>query len=259
MYRFIPALQHARELILGGDLGEILQFRSQFLLAFAVDPEVPTSWRFDRAIAGAGALGDLGSHHIDMARFLVGEVASVTSLVKTVIGERRGGAATNDDVFAAIAELENGATAVFEASRIAGNHGLTSRIEVDGTRGSLAFEFERLNEIRVSRRGESGFRTYLVTQAEHPFSDFWLPVGIQGQHPISWADCFAHQAHAMLSAIAAEQPLPEHVPTFRDGYRVAQVVETIESAARARAWLPVEYAELEEDVVKVAAAGAETP
>jgi predicted dehydrogenase len=244
MYRFIPALQHARELIRGGELGDILHYRSQFLLAFAVDPEVPTSWRFDRAVAGAGALGDLGSHHIDLARFLVGEIASVTSLVKTVIPERRGGTATNDDAFCAIAELDNGASAVFEASRVAGNHGLTSRIEVDGTKGSLAFDFERLNEIRVSLRGTPGFRNYLVTHAEHPYSDFWLPVGIQGQHPISWADCFAHQAHAMLTAIAAEQPLPDHAPTFRDGYRVAQVVDTIEAAAQARTWLPVEYDEL---------------
>jgi predicted dehydrogenase len=244
MYRFIPALQHARELILGGELGEILHYRSQFLLSFAVDREVPTSWRFDRAVAGAGALGDLGSPHIDLARFLVGEIANVTSLVKTVIPERRGGAATNDDTFAAIAELETGASAVLEASRIAGNHGLTSRIEVDGTKGSLAFEFERLNELRVSLRGQPGFRSYLVTQAEHPYSDFWLPVGIQGQHPISWADCFAHQAHTMLTAIATEQPLPDHAPTFRDGYRVAQVVDTIEAAAQARTWLPVEYSEL---------------
>jgi predicted dehydrogenase len=174
----------------------------------------------------------------------VGEIASVTSLVKTVIPERRGGAATNDDAFAALAELDNGASAVFEASRVAGNHGLTSRIEVDGTKGSLAFDFERLNELRVSLRGKPGFRTYLVTQAEHPYSDFWLPVGIQGQHPISWADCFAHQAHTMLTAIAADQPLPDHSPTFRDGYRVAQVVDTIEAAAQTRAWLPVEYAEL---------------
>jgi predicted dehydrogenase len=253
MYRFIPALQHARELILGGELGEILHFRSQFLLAFAVDPEVPTSWRFDRSVAGAGALGDLGSHHIDLARFLVGEIASVTSLVKTVIPERKGGAATNDDAFSAIAELEGGASAVFEASRIAGNHGLTSRIEVDGTKGSLAFSFERLNEISLSLRGKPGFRTYLVTQAEHPYSDFWLPVGIQGQHPISWADCFAHQAHCMLGAIASGQSLPEFAPTFRDGYRVAQVVDTIEAAANSRTWKAVHYATLENDTTAAAA------
>lgn len=244
MYRFIPALQHARELIGAGELGEILHYRSQFLLSFANDRNVPTSWRFDRDVAGAGALGDLGSHHIDLARFLVGEVSRVASLVKTVIPQREGGTATNDDVFAAIAELDNGATAVFEASRIAGNHALTSRIEVDGTRGSLGFEFERLNEIRVARRGEPGFSSYLVSGAAHPLSDFWLPVGIQGQHPISWTDCFAHQAHAMLAAISGEQPLVDVTPTFRDGYRVAQVVDTIEAAAQERRWLPVEYSDL---------------
>jgi len=245
MYRFIPALAFARQLIEAGELGEVLHFRARFLLSFAVDAEVPFSWRFDREVAGAGALGDLGAHHIDLARFLVGEVASVATATEIRVPERPGGTVTNDDAFVAIARLDDGATATFEGSRIAGNHGLTSRVEVDGTRGSLAFDFERLNELVVSQRGTPGFRTVLVTQAEHPFSDFWFPVGIQGQHPISWADCFAHQAHCMLSAIAAGRALPPEAATMADGYRVAEVVDTMARAAQERSWLDVVYRQLE--------------
>jgi predicted dehydrogenase len=249
MYRFIPALALARQMIAAGELGEIRHFRARFLLSFATDPEVAMSWRFDHDVAGAGALGDLGSHHVDLARFLVAEIESVASSTHIYVPVRRGGTVTNDDAFVAIARLGNGATATFEGSRVAGNHGLTSCVEIDGERGSLAFDFERLNELRISERGMPGFRTVLVTQAEHPYSDFWFPVGIQGQHPISWADCFAHQAHCMLSAIAGGRALPPEAPTFADGYRVAEVVDTIVRASGERAWLDVEYRELEDPVV----------
>lgn len=242
--RFIPALAHARDLIAAGELGEVLHFRSRFLMGFGLDPAVPFSWRFNRAVAGAGALGDLGSHHIDLARFLVGEIQQVSARTRTFMPHRPGGRVSNDDAFVAIAELEGGATATFEASRIAGNHNVTSRVEIDGSKGSLAFDFERLNELTVAERGRPGFRTFLVTGASHPYSDFWFPVGIQGQHPIGWADLFTHQAHAMLSSIADGAPsLPESVPTFRDGYRVAEVVATIEHAAEEKQWLRVPYRE----------------
>jgi predicted dehydrogenase len=201
------------------------------------------SWRFDKQIAGAGALGDLGSHHIDLARFLIGEVSRCAALTTTLIANRPGGQVTNDDAFVAIAELSNGATATFEGSRVAGNHSLTSRIEVDGERGSIRFDFERLNELSISERGRHGFRTYLVTQAEHPLSNFWFPVGIQGQHPIGWADCFAHQAHCMLTAVGGKSALPEYAPTFRDGYRVAETIETVQRAAETGTWETVKFRE----------------
>ncbi len=247
MYRFIPALQHARELIRSGALGEIVHFRARFLLSFAAVRVIPMSWRFDREIAGSGALGDLGSHHVDLARFLVGEVERCAGLTKTFVAERPGGRVTNDDAFVAIAELADGATASFEASRVAGGHRLTHRVEVDGTEGSLAFDFERLNELVVGRRDGAGMSTVFVTGPQHPYSDFWFPVGVQGQHPIGWADCFAHQAHCMLSAIAAGERLPEHAPTFRDGYRVAEAIDAIERAAAEGRWETVAYRDLPTD------------
>jgi predicted dehydrogenase len=181
---------------------------------------------------------------VDLARFLVADVECVAAATEIYVRERPGGTVTNDDAFVAIGRLMNGATATFEGSRVAGNHGLTSHVEVDGSRGSLAFDFERLNELTISERRKPGFRTILVTQADHPYSDFWFPVGIQGQHPISWADCFAHQAHCMLSAIAARRELPPTTPTFADGYQVAQVIDTIARAAEERTWLRVPYREL---------------
>jgi predicted dehydrogenase len=241
MYRSIPALALARRMLISGELGEVRHFRARFLLAFASDPSVPSSWRFDADVAGPGALGDLGSHHIDLARFLVGEIESVAAATQIYVPERAGGQVTNDDAFVALGKFGNGAMATFEGSRVAGNHGLTSRVEVDAERGSLAFDFERLNELLVSERGTPGFRTLLATQPEHPYSDFWFPVGIQGQHPISWADCFAHQAHWLLAAVARERELPVEAPTFEDGYRVAEVVDTIARAAETQTWLDVSY------------------
>jgi predicted dehydrogenase len=155
--------------------------------------------------------------------------------------DRPGGSVTNDDAFVAIAELDNGVAASFEGSRVAGNHGVTNRIEIDGTKGSLSFTLERLNELQLSQRGRPGFTTYLVTQSEHPYSDFWFPVGIQGQHPVGWADCFAHQAHCMLAALADGTRLPDFAPTFRDGYRVAEVVQAIQESSERRAWIEVAY------------------
>jgi predicted dehydrogenase len=241
MYRSIPALALARQMLASGELGKVRHFRARFLLAFASDTSVPKSWRFDGRLAGPGALGDLGSHHIDLARFLVGEVESVAAATEIYLPERSGGEVTNDDAFIALAELAGGATATFEGSRVAGNHGLTSQVEVDAEGGSLAFDFERLNELRISERGTPGFRTVLATQLGHPYSDFWFPVGIQGQHPISWADCFAHQAHWLLAAVASGGELPDEAPTFEDGYRVAEIVDTIARAAQERTWLDVVY------------------
>ncbi|WP_238008849.1 Gfo/Idh/MocA family oxidoreductase [Dactylosporangium sp. AC04546] len=243
MYRFIPAIRYAHELIAAGELGEVLHFRSRFLMSFALDRDLPMSWRLDKAVAGAGALGDLGSHHIDLARFLVAEPVTVAAHAHTFIHDRPGGRVSNDDSFAAVARLANGATASFEASRVAGGHGLSSRIEIDGTKGSLLFDLERLNELSVSLTGAPGFRTFLVTAPEHPWADFLFPVGVQGQHPIGWEVCFAHQAQTMLRAIDSGEALPDTAPTFRDGYRVAEVVDSIDRATGSGSWEPVTYRE----------------
>jgi len=226
MYRFVPALRLAKKMITAGDIGEVRHYRSTFLLNM-VEIGSGLSWRFDQDIAGAGALGDLGSHYIDQARYLVGEVTEVTALSKTWTTDPTWKIRNvNDDWFAAVAFLDNGATAVFEASRVDVPHALTGRIEIDGTEGSLRFELERLNELehRVPGRGPC---TLMAVCPEHPFSDFFLPVGLQGSHPVGWRDCFAFQLHEMVSAIVEQRELGPDVATLRDGYRVAEIVDTI--------------------------------
>jgi predicted dehydrogenase len=138
MHRSIPALNLAREMIRSGELGEVRHFRSRFLLNMLTGG--PLSWRFSRSQAGLGALGDLGSHHIDQARFLVGEVTTVAAMSKTWSKDsNREILDVNEDSFVCAAELDNGASASFEASRVATAHNLGGFIEVDGSTASLGF------------------------------------------------------------------------------------------------------------------------
>ena len=238
--RFVPALRLAREMVAGGELGEIHHYRAEFLMDTAIDTEQAMSWRFDRR-QGFGALGDLGAHHIDLARYIVGEVREVAGLLKTAVTERHGAAIGVDDAFTAVATLENGALATFVASRIAGGHGVTSRIGVDGTKGSLVWEMERLNELQVAGP-DRGYRTLQVVRHDHPFGDFWWSGGIQGQHSISWIDCFVHQAYHMLEAVAGDVAVAPLAASFEDGYRVAKICDTIADAAASGQRLAVAFA-----------------
>jgi predicted dehydrogenase len=233
MYRFVPALRLARQMIAAGDIGKVRHYRSTFLLNM-LEPGAGLSWRFDRDNAGAGALGDLGSHYIDQARYLVGEVTEVTALSKTWTTDPAGKIKNvNDDWFGAVAFLENDATAVFEACRVDAPHALTGRIEIDGTEGSLRFEVERLNELEHRVPGQ-GPRTLMALRPGHPFNDFFLPVGLQGSHPVGWRDCFAFQIYEMVSAIVQQREISPEAATLRDGYRVAEIVDTIARSAQTR-------------------------
>lgn len=238
MHRSIPALNLAREMIRSGELGEVRHFRSRFLLNMLTG--APLSWRFSRSQAGLGALGDLGSHHVDQARFLVGEVASVAAMTSTWSKDSAGQVTdVNDDAFVCAARLDNGASASFEASRVASAHNLGGFIEVDGSKRSIAFHMERLNEL-VILEPKRGPRVQLVTQEGHPYSDFWLPIGIQGQHPLGWSECFAHQARHMLEAIECDRPVPPRA-TFEDGYRAAETVEAIAGSGESRRFEDVTF------------------
>ncbi|PWJ88864.1 oxidoreductase family protein [Mesorhizobium loti] len=197
----------------------------------------PLNWRFSKAQAG---LGDLGSHHIDQAHFLVGEVAEVAAMTGTWSKDSSNQILdVNDDAFVCAARLENGATASFEATRVAGAHNLGGFIEVDGTKGSVAFHMERLNEL-VIYEPKRGPRVQMVTQAGHPYSDFWLPMGIQGQHPLGWNECFAHQARHMLEAVEGGKPIAPRA-TFEDGYRVAETVDAIARSAESGTFKTVRF------------------
>lgn len=239
IHRFIPALQLAREMVEAGELGEVRQFRSNFLLDM-IGPTGGPTWRFDRRVAGSGAVGDLGSHHIDVARFVVAEVSEVAAFTTTWTKDPSGRISSlNDDAFVAIAKLDNGATAIFEASRVATAHSLSGRIEIDGTRASLAWSMERLNELVVREPG-LGPRAQPVTGPWHPMEGFWLPGGLQGSHPLGWNECFSHQAHDILG-LAAGKLDSSVAATFEDGYRVAEIVSAIEVAAATGVRVPVSF------------------
>jgi predicted dehydrogenase len=244
VFRFIPALRLARDIVRGGTIGDVLHFRSSYLMSTALEPGQPMSWRFDRAVAGTGAIGDLGAHHIDQARFIVGEISEVGALGKTHVPERDGRKVEVDDAFVAIARFENGAIGTIEGSRIACGYGHTGRVQVDGTKGSIKFDVERLNELDIADGISSGFRTIQAVRAGHPFADFWFDGGIQGSHPIGWAECFVHQVHHLLTAIATRRTVGPMAATFEDGYRAAEVCDAMIRSWRSGSREAVQYRSL---------------
>jgi len=226
-YRFMPAIREAKRRIEAGEIGDILHYRSRFLISSSLGEARTKGWRDDKAAAGSGALGDLGSHHIDLCRYLAGEPRRIGAMTRLAVpADRAGQKIETDDAVVAIAELSNGGLATLEASRVAGGHLVTSDIEIDGTRGSLAFSMQRLNELRLAGR-DGGFRTIPVERPEHPFYGYWYPAG----HPIGWAQSFTHQAIHMLEAVAGHHKIAPLAATFEDGYRCAEVADTILRAA----------------------------
>jgi predicted dehydrogenase len=218
-YRFVPAVRLARELLEAGELGEVVHFRLRYLQGWSWDAD-PQAWRFDPEQAGTGVLGDLGSHAIDLARYLAGEISSVSAGVRTIVPGRR-----VDDHFVAAVEFESGVLGTLESSQLARGHANSNAFEVNGTKGSLAFDAERLNELQVG--DERGFRRVLVTEPGHPYMRFWWPPG----HIIGWAETFVHEVGHMLEAIAGEHDVAPHGATFEDGYRCAEVIEAIVRSA----------------------------
>jgi predicted dehydrogenase len=211
-YRFVPAVRLAREMLEAGDLGDIYHFRGSYLQEWGdIDDQV---WRFERATAGSGALGDLGAHVLDLARYLVGEVKSVSGGTRTFKEGR-----DVDDAFEAVVEFEGGAIGTVEASRFCPGRKNAFTWEINGSKGSIAFDLERLNELQVNLRGSKpgeraqGFRDVLVSEADHPFWEHWWPHG----HIIGWEHSFVHEIHHLLTAIAEDGDVAPHGATFEDG------------------------------------------
>ena len=214
-YRFVPAVRLARKMLEAGELGEIRHFRGRYLQEWgATDAE---AWRFEKEAAGSGALGDLGAHVVDLARYLVGEIGSVAAVTATFQPGRE-----VDDAFEAVVEFESGAVGTIEATRFAPGRKNAFSWEINGSDGSLSFDLERLNELYVSQ-GTQGFRTVLVSEADHPFWEWWWPPG----HTIGWEHTFVHEIHHLLSAIAQNSEVAPHGATFEDGYRAAAVCDAI--------------------------------
>jgi len=246
-YRFVPAIQYAKELIESDELGEIRHVRGRYLQDWLVDPDAPWAWRMDADLAGSGALGDLGAHTVDLARFLVGERAGdierVSGQLQTFVEERpvytddgetveEYRPVTVDDAYTAQAEFENGAVGSFEASRFATGHKNDHAIEIHGSKGSLKFSLERLNELEVLTGDSRGYETVLVTDETDPYVGNWWPPG----HVIGWEHTFVHESFEFLSAVDSGG---EFSPSFDDAYEVQQVLDAIERADDRGEWVTV--------------------
>jgi predicted dehydrogenase len=230
-YRFVPAVRLARQVIESGEIGELRHFRGSYLQDWgAADSD---AWRFDKSVAGSGALGDLGAHVVDLARYLVGEIASVSASVTAFWPGRE-----VDDAVESVVAFDNGAVGTIEATRFATGRRNSFRWEINGSNGSIAFDMERLNELQVHYAGSTpgrstqGFRTVLVTETDHPFWEHWWPPG----HILGWGDTFVHELHHFLAAIRDDSDVAPHGATLEDGYRAAEVcdamVRSSESGAR---------------------------
>jgi predicted dehydrogenase len=244
-YRFVPAVRLAREMLEAGELGEINHFRASYLQEWLADPTFSMVWRLDKALAGSGALGDLGTHVIDLARYLVGEIATVSGATKTFVPDRPGGEVTVDDAFESIVEFEHGAIGTIEASRFALGRKNSLTFEINGSKGSVAFDLERLNELQVCLAGSTpgtraqGFRRVLVSEADHPFWAHWWPPG----HVLGWEHTFVHELHHLLSAIREDGDVEPHGASLRDGYRASEVADAVVRSAQTGARVEVAYRE----------------
>ncbi|MEV4364491.1 Gfo/Idh/MocA family oxidoreductase [Nonomuraea sp. NPDC049625] len=243
-YRRVPAVALARRFVEEGMLGAIRHVRAQYLQDWIVDPEFPLVWRLQKDKAGSGALGDIGAHIIDVAEFITGErLTGVAALTETFVKERPlaassaglsagggtgRGAVTVDDAALFIGRLSGGGLASFEATRFATGRKNALRIEINGALGSLAFDFESMNDLwfhdHTIDSAEHGFRRVLVTEPDHPYAGAWWPPG----HGLGYEHTFVHETKDFLEAIAAGT---DPTPSFEDGLRVQRVLAAVEQSA----------------------------
>jgi predicted dehydrogenase len=257
-YRRTPALAYARELVRDGRLGTIRHIRASYLQDWIVDEDFPLVWRLDKDKAGSGALGDIGAHILDLAQYVTGHrLAGISALTETFVKTRplagsssglqalpglgtssglRGqgqdkaerGTVTVDDAAVVIGRTAEGALATFEATRFATGRKNAIRHEVNGSLGSLAFDFEDLNELwfhdHTTPPESAGFRRILVTEPNHPYAGAWWPPG----HGLGYDHAFVHQAADFARCIArGEQP----EPSFAEGLQIQRLLDAAETSA----------------------------
>jgi predicted dehydrogenase len=248
-YRTVPALALAKKIISDGLIGRVFHWRSVYLQDWIIDPSFPLVWRLDKSVAGSGSLGDLAAHSIDIANWLVGDVAEVSSNLTTFVKRRpklaattgglsaRGSAemgdVTVDDAVIALVKFKNGAIGTIEATRFAAGNRNGNRFEINGDKGAIRFNVERLNELEYFSRqdadGLQGWRTINVTEGTHPYAEGWWPAG----HIIGWGETFVHQVVNLMGAIARDE-MPS--PNFVDGLKCQQVLEAIEKSNQSARW-----------------------
>ncbi|MBO0997540.1 Gfo/Idh/MocA family oxidoreductase [Bacillus sp. SD075] len=249
-YRFAPAVQFAKKLIDEGRLGEIRHIRGTYLQEALIDPNLPISWRSKKEITGYGVLGDIGSHSLDLARFLVGEFHELVSIMETFVNERPVnesdinvleservmGDVNVDDASLVLARFENGALGTFEATKFAGGNMNGNRFEINGEKGSVRWDLENMNNLEVyftdDEPGLRGFRTINCTEEYHPYADAYWPVA----HIIGYEHTFINlMFEFMIGIVTGVSPKPN----FEDGLRNQVVLESIEKSALQKSWVNV--------------------
>lgn len=250
-YRRVPAVQLAKKLVDEGRLGEIRHFRARYLQDWIMDPEFPLAWRLKKELAGSGALGDIGAHITDLAMYLVGPIREVVGSMETYIKERpievestggsgltaqsgqEMGEVTVDDATSFLARFESGVMGTFDATRLAGGRRNQNTFEINGSKGSVSFDLERMNELQVyfadDEEGLQGFRTINVTEPVHPYMEAWWPAG----HIIGWEHTFVHVVRDLMEGIATGQN-PQ--PDFETGFRNQAVLDAVIRSAESGRW-----------------------
>jgi predicted dehydrogenase len=244
VYRKWPAAAFAKRLIEEGELGEIVHYRGHFLHDYGLDPAMPIGWRLRKAASGGGSGADIGSHVIDMARHLVGEVGGVFARSRTHFARRplagrpgESGAVDVDEITDMLVEFEGGVTGTLQTSWLAGGHKMDIGFAVHGTGGSVEYGSERPTEVRLYRTSdparESGFRAIPIGPA-HPGGELFWPVAGMA---IGFGEGFVIAVRDLLLSVAADRPA---TPSFLDGLRAAEVVAAAQRSAEDRCWRAVD-------------------
>ena len=245
-YRFVPAVRLIRNLIDAGKLGRIYHFRAAYLQEWIASEDFPMVWRLESKHAGSGALGDLGSHVVDLARYLVGEPKSLMARTETFIKQRKDAQGKLqkvdvDDAFQAIIEYRNGAVGTLEASRFCPGRKNSNTFEINAEKGSIRFNLEAMNELEVfwkeGDRDTQGFTKVLVSESYHPFWSHWWPQG----HIIGWEHTFVHEFAHFFEAIVNKTKVAPHAADFEDGYKNAVICDAILQSAKERKQIDIKY------------------
>lgn len=251
-YRAVPAIRLARKMIEDGVIGTIYHWRSVYLQDWILDPQMPLVWRLQGDIAGSGSHGDLIAHSIDLAHYLVGPITEVSGMLDTFIKQRpllaesddrlggrasdKMGEVTVDDSSIFLARFASGAVGTFEATRMAAGRKNHNKLEINGSKGSLVFNMERMNELEYYNAEDPaelrGFRTIQTTDSVHPYTGNYWPVG----HIIGYEHTFVNLFRDILSDFAAGRPTH---PDFVDGLNCQKVLEAVSESSVDRAWKTV--------------------
>ncbi|MFV0416356.1 MAG: Gfo/Idh/MocA family protein [Chthoniobacterales bacterium] len=252
-YRRIPAIAFAKKMIERGDLGDrIYHYRARYAQDWIADPDFPLVWRLQSKISGSGTHGDIDAHIIDLGRYLVGEIKEVCGLMETFIKERpileetkgglgakatkKKGRVTVDDAVSWIGRFKNGAIANLEATRFARGRKNHITLEINGSKGSLFFDFEDMNRLKFFNTddpaGLQGFRDILVTEDVHPHIKNWWPPG----HIVGYEHTFVNTFADFIEAVCKGKSVH---PTFADGLANEKVLDAVSESARTRKWVKV--------------------